>query len=125
MIEYVFSTRKGFFGLVLGLASFFLFVTILRITGIISEGGGKLLTIVYALILLGVIFSYTLGIGRVINIFLAVIVWLSVYFNVITIDGDLLSGDPLKGLLIYLTVTGIAAIFTLDINYKEGNFFEQ
>ena len=66
-----------------------------------------------------VIFSYTFGIGRGINIFLAVIMWFSVYFNFITIDGgllngDLLNGDPLKGLLIYLTVAGIASLFTHD-----------
>ncbi len=118
LIIFVFSTRKGFFGLVLALASIFLAFTILRITGI-PEGGGKLLPIVYMMILFGVIFSYTFGIGKVINIFLAVIMWLSVYFNFITIEGNLLEGnllegDPLRGLLIYLTVAGIASIFTLD-----------
>ena len=119
LIIYVFSTRQGFFGLVLGLASFFLIFTILSITGILIDEGGKLLSIVYMSILGVGIFSYTFGIGKVINIFLAVIMWLSVYFNFITIDGgllngDLLNGDPLKGLLIYLTVAGIASLFTLD-----------
>ncbi len=125
LVVWMFTDRKTFFGTMLAIASIYLTFSIVEVTGF-PKGGPTFFGVIIALFgmgcvifLWGIILMYTFGIGKIINIFLAITAWLSIYFEFITMNTGFL-----KVLLIYLTVAGIASMFVMDISLTEDDSSE-
>lgn len=146
IVAFAFSSRKAFFGFILFSSSIYLagvlFGYVYPFFGFLLGGSkfamllGVMLAVVLFIVMSFLLIYYTLLFGKYINIFIAIVSWIAVYFSYIDIgiefvlsfehmDMDIKFIDIgfIENLIIYFTVSGIASLFVWDLSY-ESSFSE-